>query len=397
VGSPCETDADCGSNGYCALSVFDYFECVEAECQTDADCPEGRICACNDVSEVGGLGKCHVASCTTDGDCEGRALCVSPMYHGGCYGTETSQFHCQSTADECWGTDTCAGNPGECARDQASSRFVCIAGEACGRPFLVDGVARRARAVSASEWSLIDEHASTPADLSEDERRVVARHFVEAALMEHASIAAFARFVLQLLGLGAPPHLVEGATRAMADETCHAQMCFGLARRYGAPTLGPGPLAMEGALARVELLDVALLVIAEGCVGETVAALEAAWAADEAEVPEVRRALETIAEDEARHAALAFRFVAWAAERDDRVPALLEQYLAEARRRGAGPPEDDDSLPERSRRLARHGVLDPSARREARRRALDEIIPAIVGVPARSSLSDRVGRAENRC
>ena len=45
--------------------------------------------------------------------------------------------------------------------------------------------------------------------------------WLEIARMEHASIAAFARFALQLLAVGAPPDLILAGQRAMADETNH--------------------------------------------------------------------------------------------------------------------------------------------------------------------------------
>jgi hypothetical protein len=103
--------------------------------------------------------------------------------------------------------------------------------------------------------------------------------------MEHASIAAFARFSLQLLSLGAPPDLVEASTRALADETAHTKLCFELASAYAGRALGPGKLDVENSLAVTSLLDVVELVIAEGCFGETVAALEAREAADAAADP----------------------------------------------------------------------------------------------------------------
>jgi hypothetical protein len=273
----------------------------------------------------------------------------------------------------------CEGNPGRCSRDAASSTFVCDPNsEACGRPFIVDGVARRASVIHSSDesWSgAAGCSESVLTELSESERLELARHFTSAGLMEHASIAAFARFSLQLLVLGAPPDLVEEAARAMADETRHARVCFGLARRYGDAPVGPGPLALDGALASVELLDVVRLVIAEGCIGETVAALEASFAAGEAADPELRRALEGIADDETRHAALAFRFVNWAAARDARVARLFERSVAEARSNSMVPPGHAPN--ERARRLARHGLLDEASRGEARRRALYEVVPSL--------------------
>jgi hypothetical protein len=147
--------------------------------------------------------------------------------------------------------------------------------------------------------------------------------------MEHASIAAFARFSLQLLSLGAPPDLVEASTRALADETAHTKLCFELASAYAGRALGPGKLDVENSLAVTSLLDVVELVIAEGCFGETVAALEAREAADAAADPVVRAAYTQIARDEERHAELAFRFIRWALEQDraavsERVTAALQ-------------------------------------------------------------------------
>jgi hypothetical protein len=63
------------------------------------------------------------------------------------------------------------------------------------------------------------------------------------------------------------------------------------------------------------LWDAALAAFDEGCVGETVAALQAHAALELARDPEVRRALQQIAEQESRHAELAWRFVSWSAAR----------------------------------------------------------------------------------
>jgi hypothetical protein len=76
--------------------------------------------------------------------------------------------------------------------------------------------------------------------------------------------------------------------------------------------VGPGPFAIEGALARTALEAVAAAAVREGCIGETVAALVAEEARDAAEDPAARAALTVIAADEAEHAAMAWRLVAWA-------------------------------------------------------------------------------------
>jgi hypothetical protein len=67
--------------------------------------------------------------------------------------------------------------------------------------------------------------------------------------------------------------------------------------------------------------------VREGCIGESAAALLLGERARLAEVPIVREKLQRIAEDEARHAELAWRFVAWALGQGD---AKLHAAVAEA-------------------------------------------------------------------
>jgi hypothetical protein len=151
--------------------------------------------------------------------------------------------------------------------------------------------------------------------------------------MEHASIAAFARFSLQLLSLGAPPRLVQACTQALADETAHTRLCFQIASEYAGHAVGPGPLDVNRSLEVTSLEDIVDLVIAEGCFGETSAALEALESADGASDPVIRSAYAQIARDEQRHAELAFQFVRWALEQDfavtqRRIMAALTQFSA---------------------------------------------------------------------
>ena len=160
-------------------------------------------------------------------------------------------------------------------------------------------------------------------------RLTLAQHWTKMGQMEHASIAAFARFSLQLLSLGAPPELVEACTRALADETAHTKLCFGIASAYAGRAIGPGPLDIAGSLAVTSLADIVDLVIAEGCFGETSAALEALEAADTAADPVISAAYSQIGADEQRHAELAFRFVRWALEREQQaVSARIRAALS---------------------------------------------------------------------
>jgi hypothetical protein len=189
-----------------------------------------------------------------------------------------------------------------------------------GRPFVVGGTARMAEAVARDDWSA----APRPRLDGLDARAcaAIAAHWEQTALAEHASVASFARFVLDLLALGAPPELVLAAQRAMGDEVAHARLAFGLASAYAGAPIGPSPLAVDGAIDRTRsLADIVRSVVVEGCVGETVSAAQAELALLECSDPAVRRVLTTIARDERRHAQLAWQFVGWALAQD---PSLRE-------------------------------------------------------------------------
>jgi hypothetical protein len=155
------------------------------------------------------------------------------------------------------------------------------------------------------------------AGLSPAERSAQSDKWLNDARFEHASIASFARFCLDLLAFGAPPELVERAQRAMGDELAHARACFALASAYAGRALGPGRLELAGVEPSHSLAEAAASAVREGCVNETVAALTARQQADVTRDPVVRAVLERIASDEADHAELAFRFVAWALQTGD--------------------------------------------------------------------------------
>ncbi len=176
-----------------------------------------------------------------------------------------------------------------------------------GRPFVVDGHART---------------ASLQHDGPQPSHELAAA-WANDGLYEHASVASFARFALELLALGAPPRLIRDVQGAIADELRHARACFDLARRFGGVEVRPGALPLSrGALARVgDPVATAIGVFEEACVNESIAACAAAEAASRAEDPEVRRVLEGIAVDERRHAVAGWAALRW----------LLDTYGEEVR------------------------------------------------------------------
>jgi hypothetical protein len=193
-----------------------------------------------------------------------------------------------------------------------------------GRPFFVDG---RQRLPDVKRRGATDlEVACT---LKPSERRVVGEAWLESARAEHASVAAFALLVLELLAVGAPAALVDEAVRAAGDEIRHARIAFDLASAFLGERVEAGPLASERPKPSADLADIAARAAWEGCVVETLGAALAREQALAADDPEMRAALESIAEDEARHAELSWKIVAWAVGRgDERVRHAVERALS---------------------------------------------------------------------
>jgi hypothetical protein len=210
-----------------------------------------------------------------------------------------------------------------------------------GRPLVVRGEARVARGCSRDDW--MQDARIRAREVLVDTTARAANAWLDDACMEHASIGSFARFSLQLLALGAPPELLVLAQRAMADEIEHARLCFTIASRLLGRPVGPGPLPITGLTIATSLADVAAETVREGCVGETLAALYASEQSDVARDEEIRAALARIAEDEARHAELAWRFVRWAIEIGGRdVRDAVATAFEEALRQLPLPPGDED-------------------------------------------------------
>jgi hypothetical protein len=210
--------------------------------------------------------------------------------------------------------------------------------------------------------------------LSDGLRAHLTAHWQHQAEMEHASVAAFARFILELLSLGAPSDLVSAATSALADETAHARLCYALASSYAGQALGPTKLDVTGALGELGASDIVTRAVLEGCVGETLAAIEASEAASHATDKTLREVLSRIAEDEARHAELSWRFVRWAlsqggAELRAVVRSAFRQAKGELVSRSTATRTPLDA------ELLSHGVLTA----ERRSRLAAEVFETVIG------------------
>jgi hypothetical protein len=260
-----------------------------------------------------------------------------------------------------------------------------------GRPFVVEGAPRTADAQPGlGGWS--EESVLLPDihDLSADERALLAAAWAEDGLYEHASIASFGRFALELLAAAAPSDLIAEAHRAAADEVVHARLCFTLASAYADEPIEPGAFPLGGRVeVSADLAVIAARAAREGAIGETIAAVMAAEQRDRASDPGVRAALTIIAEDEARHAELAWRTVAWAVRTGGaRVRAAVAEALSELDRAASIGAEAA------SDRLMAHGRLGCADRRAVAARAISEVVrPAARALLDAAAMSARADGA----
>ncbi|UQA59779.1 ferritin-like domain-containing protein [Polyangium aurulentum] len=322
----CRADADCksGPNGRCTSGIGQvgtYCSCTYA-CEKDEDCGADEVCVCRGTGTLSAPHSvCAKAACKVDADCP-ESSCGLSVFNNGCH--EQVSLACRTKADACHTDAECHGRAGArgggaCVvrgvgtRDAASLQWEC-GYRSCviGRPLVVGGEARAAGTASREDWR-------TSADidiesLSPDLRAALAEHHAAAAAMEHASVASFARFSLQLLALGAPAELVAEAHRAALDEVEHARLGYGIASRFAGRALGPSILPEATAPLAADMVGVVEALVEEGCVGETLGAAEGMELERRAADRGLAEALARIAEDEERHAQLAWRSLKWLLE-----------------------------------------------------------------------------------
>ena len=185
-----------------------------------------------------------------------------------------------------------------------------------GRPFNVDGATRATRS-EVLTFGISDDQASwnMPISVSMIENSTynydVGLQWLQQAEGEYASVASFARHTLQLMSIGAPSELLEASQAASIDEIKHAKMCYGLASTFMEKDVVPGVLDVDNSLGELELKDIIRSVIQEGCIEETLAAIEAHYRESLTQDTSVKFALKEIADDETRHAKLAWDTISW--------------------------------------------------------------------------------------
>jgi len=124
-GTPCTSDAQCGSDGglpgHCLRGA-----CTIDECLTDDDCGGGGVCACSSHLPNGvlrNMNRCVQGNCRIDSDCGTGGYCVPSG--GLCF--SPAGFFCHTAADTC--VDPTIDCPSACI--SACSYFPDRGGFAC--------------------------------------------------------------------------------------------------------------------------------------------------------------------------------------------------------------------------------------------------------------------------
>ena len=225
-----------------------------------------------------------------------------------------------------------------------------------GRPF-VDANGKR---VQADARTLVDDHSAISQDGPQAKKKhknsgqgwssspneglalydrdvALGKLWTERALGEHASVPAFAAFTIALMSNNAPPSLIEDALTAAMDEVRHAKTSFEVASILLGETVEPGPLPPSKLEFGSNITALALAAAQEGCIDETLSALTAAYEV-ESHIDKIERLspdtksmlkdkIRTIAMEESRHSALAWRTVKWACRVDPNACSSVEENI----------------------------------------------------------------------
>jgi hypothetical protein len=179
----------------------------------------------------------------------------------------------------------------------------------------------------------------------------LAAEWTTKAIGEHASIASFAAFTINLMSNQAPPDLIRDSLNAAMDEFNHAVTSFGIASLLTGQALQPGKLPPSKHAFEKNLTALALATAREGCIAETLSALElaievdrAAPNADEDDVAAMfKRKTKIIALEEGRHSVLAWRTIHWVCSTDSAAcDSVKRQVLETTKLAGAAKAYSDD-------------------------------------------------------
>ena len=274
-----------------------------------------------------------------------------------------------------------------------------------GRPFTVDGNKRSAMSLTCDFDNCSDSKSWTsgiiPSMLENSTiANTIGLEWLHQAEAEHASIASFARHTLQLMSIGASSELILRSQQASIDEIEHAKMCYGFASRFMGVEIYPGPLDMIGSLDKLNIEDIVESVIQDGCIQETISAIEGQFRAKYARDEVVKISLTKLAADETKHAQLAWDTIKWIVEKypehEEFVSKTFEKELEKEEKRSIiEVKHHTEDICDRSMiegMYIRYGIPSKSKKDKVRDAAIDLIIKPVyeAGFEDFTSISQRI-------
>lgn len=223
-------------------------------------------------------------------------------------------------------------------------------------------------------------YTNTSQSLIPDEERVkAAEYWAKIAMMEHASVASFSRFSLELMSIGAPMDLLVGAHSAALDEVRHTQVSLDIANEFGTSTVSPGsfPISSKADFSFGDVEKIAVAAALEGCIEETLAASVVLYQAEQMENPKHKDVIRSVALDEANHAAFAWRVLKWIISSS---PQVHDAVAAVFRNRAAQYESTPVSNTTEVSSLQRLGLLDKATTVKIQRTAWNEIVAPSAGL-----------------
>lgn len=145
------------------------------------------------------------------------------------------------------------------------------------------------------------------------QREFAGEFYLQIARYEHASIASFHRFALELMQFGAPPELLQLAQKAATDEIRHAQSSFSIANRLLGTKFQPGRLDINVEFHQ-DLRSFAAAILEEGAIKETIAVLIAAEQLRVCKDATIAQYLQEVVSEESEHSELAYASLRWCIE-----------------------------------------------------------------------------------
>jgi len=283
-------------------------KCQEGECENsnpcvqmfDEECVESTYCT-----------QVYNEECPSQEEVENEYLPIET-----CDGLEHVKATSEATASE-----ISSGNTGSISE---SNSYTCCydtlaktGGPMCddippgpteGRPLIFDGVAQIASISVGTTWSkgpLPKSH-----QLTLEQCKILSDFWLRTARLEHASVASFHQFALDLMKFGASPELLMRTNKAVMDEISHAKAAFAITEVFLGQPLSPKEFHMRIEPAK-DLADFAKKVALEGAINETLAVVLASLQREKCTDSAIRNFLTDIILEEAEHAELAWDTLRW--------------------------------------------------------------------------------------